>query len=103
MFFASVVVAVRRFGVDAAAKASLLDFDEALATNGWAEGPSTTEAGFHGFGKKNIGFIEDFAECSFLMFKIVRFLCSEMFENVRFFMGEVILRNQCAAIVVPSE
>jgi len=50
LFLASVVVAVRRFGGNAAAKASLLDFDEALATNRWAEGPSTTEAGFHGFG-----------------------------------------------------
>jgi hypothetical protein len=51
-FFASVVTDVRRFGGNAAAKASLLGFDEALATNGWDEGPSTTEAGLLGFGLK---------------------------------------------------
>ena len=51
-FFASVVTDVRRFGGNAAAKASLLDFDEALTTNGWDEGPATTEAGLLGFGLK---------------------------------------------------
>ena len=51
-FFDSVVVAGRRFGGNAAVKASLLDFDEALTTNGWDEGPATTEAGLLGFGLK---------------------------------------------------
>ena len=78
-FFASVVVAVRRFGVDAAAKASLLDFDEALATNRWAEGPSITEAGFYGFGKKISVSSKILQNIRFFMFKNVRFLCSIMF------------------------